>query len=141
MTSHQRPMPQNVTTLSLWVQGLYLALAIAGAVLPWLANLEFVRQHGPGFDAGLFLELASANPAASSLSRDLTIGATAVLVWIVRESRRLQMRGLPWVLLCCITVAFACGAPLFLFLRERRLAELEREGRMVTPAAGTDQAD
>jgi hypothetical protein len=29
-------------------------------------------------------------------------------------------------LLSCITIAFACGAPLFLYLRERRLAELDR---------------
>jgi hypothetical protein len=69
--------------------------------------------------------MASANPAAASLSRDLAIGATAVVIWMVRESRRLQMRGLVWVLLSCITIAFACGAPLFLYLRERRLAELD----------------
>jgi hypothetical protein len=72
--------------------------------------------------------MAAANPAASSISRDLAIGATAVLIWIVQESRRLQMRGLPWVLLCCVTLAFACAAPLFLYLRERRLAELAGGG-------------
>jgi hypothetical protein len=33
-----------------------------------------------------------------------------------------------WVLLSCVTVAFAFGAPLFLHLRERRLQELAREG-------------
>lgn len=109
-----------------WLQWLYLSLAIAGAVLPWLANLDFIRISGPTFDLGLFVAMANANPAASSLSRDLAIGATAVVVWIVQESRRLQMRGLPWVLLCCVTVAFACGAPLFLYLRERRLAEIAR---------------
>jgi len=48
----------------------------------------------------------------------------------VTESRRLQMRGLVWVLLSCFTLAFACGAPLFLYLRERRLAEMAR----LTPA-------
>jgi hypothetical protein len=37
------------------------------------------------------------------------------------------MRGLVWVLLSCFTLAFACGAPLFLYLRERRLAELARQ--------------
>ena len=42
-------------------------------------------------------------------------------------SARLEMRGLAWVLLCSVTVAFACGAPLFLYLRERRLAELAAE--------------
>ena len=104
-----------------WV---YLALAISGAVLPWLANIEFIREYGASFDLGLFVRLANANPAAISLSRDLAIGATAVVIWIVLESRRLQMRGLPWVLLSCVTLAFAFGAPFFLYLRERRLEEL-----------------
>jgi hypothetical protein len=99
---------------------------VAGAVLPWLANVEFIGITGGSFDLGLFVQLANANPAASSLSRDLAIGATAVVVWMVQESRRLQMRGLPWVLLSCVTVAFAFGAPLFLYLRERRLQELAR---------------
>jgi hypothetical protein len=108
------------------LQWLYLALAVAGAVLPWLANLDFIATTGGSFDLGLFVQLANANAAASSLSRDLAIGATAVVIWMVQESRRLQMRGLPWVLLSCVTVAFACGAPLFLYLRERRLQELAR---------------
>jgi hypothetical protein len=121
MTSSQTIQPPPGQPLIQW---LYLALAIAGAVLPWLANLEFIREYGSSFDLGQFVQLANANPAASSLSRDLAIAATAVVIWMVRESRRLQMRGLPWVLLSCITIAFACGAPLFLYLRERRLAEL-----------------
>ena len=105
---------------------IYLALAVAGAILPWLANLDFIRQSDGPFEIGRFVAMASANPAAASLSRDLAIGATAVVIWMVRESRRLQMRGLAWVLLSCITIAFACGAPLFLYLRERRLTELDR---------------
>lgn len=109
------------------VEWLYLALAVAGAVLPWLANLDYIRESGGAFDIAHFVAQANANPAAASLSRDLGIGATAVVIWMVREARRLQMRGLPWVLLSCVTVAFACAAPLFLYLRERRLAEMERE--------------
>jgi hypothetical protein len=103
---------------------LYLALAVAGGILPWLANLAFIRAYGAAFDLGLFVGLANANPAAQSLSRDLAVGATAVTIWMVSESRRLGMRGLGWVLLSCVTVAFAFGAPLFLHLRERRLAEM-----------------
>lgn len=120
---------------SSWLPWLYLALAIAGAVLPWMANIAFIRSYGAAGDLGLFVQLANANPAAESLSRDLAIGATAVVVWIVQEGRRLQIRGLPWVVLCCVTVAFACGAPLFLYLRERRLAEMARE------AGATDATD
>lgn len=110
-----------------WLAWLYLALAIAGAVLPWLANLEFMHTYGASFDVGEFVKLANANPAAQSLSRDLLVGASAVTIWIVVESRRLQMRHLWLVLLSSVTIAFAFAAPFFLFLRERRLAELARE--------------
>lgn len=106
---------------------LYLALAIAGAILPWLANWQFIQTYGSSFDLGLFVQLANANAAAQSLSRDLLIGASAVTIWMVSEARRLQMRGLAWVLLSCVTVAFAFGAPLFLYLRERRLLEMARD--------------
>lgn len=110
----------------LGLRHVYLALAIAGAVLPWLANIAFMQQHGPNFDLGLFVQLANANPAAESLSRDLLIASTAVIIWMVAESRRIGLKGLPWVLLGCVSVAFAFGCPLFLYLRERRLAEIAR---------------
>jgi hypothetical protein len=128
MTSSPHSLPKHAGHSTGWLQWVYLALAVAGAVLPWLANLDFIRSSGTSFDLGLFLQMAAANPAATSISRDLAIGATAVLIWIIQESRRLQMRGLPWVLLCCVTLAFACAAPLFLYLRERRLAELAGGG-------------
>ena len=111
-----------------WLAWLYLALAIAGAVLPWLANLDYMRQYGSSFDIGVFVQLANANPAAQSLSRDLLVGASAFTVWMVIESRRLGMRHLWLVLLSSVTIAFAFAAPLFLCLRERRLAELARSG-------------
>ncbi|NDG74163.1 MAG: DUF2834 domain-containing protein [Synechococcaceae bacterium WB8_1B_136] len=110
-----------------WLAWLYLAIAVAGAVLPWIANLDYMRQYGNSFDIGLFVQLANANPAARSLSSDLLVGASAITVWMVVESRRLQMRHLWLVLLSSVTVAFAFAAPLFLFLRERRLQELARQ--------------
>lgn len=122
------PFAMTSPTPRPWLAWLYLALAVAGGILPWLANLDYMRQYGSSFDLGLFVELANANPAAQSLSRDLLVGATAVTVWIVVESRRLQMRHLWVVLLSSVTIAFAFAAPFFLFLRERRLAELARQG-------------
>jgi hypothetical protein len=111
----------------LWLSWLYLALAIAGGVLPWLANIDYMRAYGSSFDLALFVQLANANPAAQSLSRDLLVGASAVTIWMVVESRRLRMRHLWLVLLSSVTVAFAFAAPLFLCLRERRLLELDRQ--------------
>ncbi len=106
---------------------LYLALAVAGGVLPWMANLDFIRDYGSSFDLGQFIALANANPAAQSLSRDLMVGASAVTIWMVVESKRLQMKHLWLVLLSAVTIAFAFAAPFFLFLRERRLAEMARQ--------------
>jgi hypothetical protein len=122
------PFTMTSPTPRPWLAWLYLALAVAGGILPWLANFDYMRQYGSSFDLKLFVELANANPAAQSLSRDLLVGATAMTVWIVVESRRLEMRHLWVVLLSSVTIAFAFAAPFFLFLRERRLAELARQG-------------
>ena len=109
-----------------WLAWLYLGLAGAGAILPWLANLDFIRASGGAFDLAFFIAQANANPAAQSLSRDLLIGATAFTIWMVVEARRLQIKYFWIALLASFGLAFACGAPLFLFLRERRLLELSK---------------
>ena len=110
-----------------WLKWVYLLLAILGAVFPTLANIEFAKIYGPSFDIQLFIELANSNPASQSLSRDLFIGATAVFVWIISESNRLKMKNLWVVILTTFTIAFAFSAPLFLYLRELRLEEMNRD--------------
>ena len=107
-----------------WLAWLYLGLAVAGAILPWLANLDFIRESGGAFDLARFIAQANANPASQSLSRDLLIGATAFTIWMIVEAKRLQIKYFWVALLASFGLAFACGAPLFLFLRERRLQEL-----------------
>ena len=37
-----------------WLKWIYLFLAILGAVLPTLANIEFAKSYGPAFDIKLF---------------------------------------------------------------------------------------
>jgi len=50
-----------------WLQWIYLCLAIAGAILPALANIEFMQLYGPAFNIQLFIELENTNPDAQSL--------------------------------------------------------------------------
>ena len=109
-----------------WLKWVYLLLAILGAVLPTLANIEFARSYGASFDIKLFIELANNNPASQSLSRDLLVGSSAVLLWIISESKRLEMKNLWIVILTTFTIAFAFSAPLFLYLRELRIEEMNR---------------
>tara|TARA_Y100001968_G_C19307964_1_gene692601 strand:+ start:235 stop:600 length:366 start_codon:yes stop_codon:yes gene_type:complete len=109
------------------LQWTYLILALLGAILPTLANIHFVIEYGPGFDLVRFIELANVNSASQSLSRDLFVASTAIFIWIISESKRLKMKNLWIVIVGTFTIAFAFSAPLFLYLRERRLAEINNE--------------
>ena len=104
---------------------LYLFLSILGAILPMLANFDFATEYGNSFDIKYFISLANANPAAQSISRDLLVGATAVFIWIVNESRKLSIKNMWIVYIGTFLIAFAFSAPFFLFLRERRILEIE----------------
>ena len=105
---------------------LYLSLSILGAILPMLANIEFAKEYGNSFDILNFIALANANPAAQSISRDLLVGASAVFIWIVNESKKLNIKNMWIVYIGTFLLAFAFSAPFFLFLRERRIIELEK---------------
>ena len=104
---------------------IYLFLSILGAILPMMANFEFAMEYGNNFDLNNFISLANANPAAQSISRDLFIGACAVFIWILNESKKLNIKNMWIVYLGTFLIAFAFSAPFFLFLRERRIIELE----------------
>ena len=105
---------------------IYLILALFGAILPMISNFHFAYDYGFVFDIKKFIELANANPAAESISRDLFISASAVFVWIVNESKKLKIKNMWIIYLGTFLIAFAFSAPLFLFLRERRLIEMEK---------------
>ena len=102
----------------------YLFLSILGAILPMISNFNFAMEYGASFDINQFIQLANANPAAESISRDLLIGASSVFIWIVNESRKLNMKNMWIVYVGTFLIAFAFSAPFFLFLRERRIIEM-----------------
>ena len=113
-------LKNNKYTLSYF----YLFLAILGAILPTISNFHFASEYGFTFDIKKFIELANDNPAAESISRDLFISASAIFLWIVNESKKLAIKNMWIVYLGTFLIAFAFSAPLFLFLRERRIIEL-----------------
>ena len=115
-------LKDNKKTLSY----LYLFLSILGALLPMMANFDFAMEYGNNFDINNFIALANANPAAQSISRDLLVGASAVFIWIINESKKLNIKNMWIVYLGTFLIAFAFSAPFFLFLRERRIIELEK---------------
>ena len=115
-------LKDNKQTLSY----LYLFISILGAILTMMANFDFAIQYGNSFDIKNFISLANVNPAAQSISRDLLIGASAVFIWIVNESKKLGIKNMWIVYIGTFLIAFAFSAPFFLFLREKRIIEIEK---------------
>ncbi len=97
----------------------WLALALAGLVGTWTFNALAIVQL-----RDFFGDWVNSGPAVTSLTVDLLVVAVAGCILIVVEARRLGMkRAWLYIVLSGIT-AFAFTFPLFLAMRERRLAAI-----------------
>ncbi len=112
-------------------QVLFLSLAIAGFIWPvyYLVqlitefNCEFTSSELQAFDLPLFVSQVWANSASSFVAADLAIVLVLGLTFIVTEGRRLQLKF--WGIYIALTfiISYAFGFSLFMFIRERKLAE------------------
>ncbi len=102
------------------MRGLYLTLAVLGAVLPYSQFIAWLREHGPNLLL-LFTEIFSTR-AGAFFALDVLIAAVALIGFIRREGavRKMHSLWLPIAATCLIGVS--CGLPLFLYLRERQSA-------------------
>lgn len=99
----------------------YLTLSTIGLIATWYFNIRHINEHG-GFSVSQFVAEARANPAAISIFNDLSVVALTFFVWSYSESKRLKMRYWPVYTVLTFVVALAFTFPLFLFMRERKLA-------------------
>lgn len=98
---------------------LYLLCAVAGAVIPFLPFVSWVGDHG--FDPKLFMAELFATRIGAFFGLDVLIAAVALIVFIYREGKRLQVPRLWLPVAATCLVGVSCGLPLFLFMRERRI--------------------
>jgi hypothetical protein len=98
---------------------LYLALCIAGTLLPLAAFLPFLRAHG--LDAGEFLAQLFATPVSSFFGWDVIVSSATLWTLILLEGRRLGMGRLWAPIVGNLVVGVSLGLPLFLLMREVRL--------------------
>lgn len=97
----------------------YLALCVAGAVLPLWQFLPFVRDHG--LDLSLFVQQLFANPVSGFFGMDVIV--SSVVLWVFVASERTRA-GVPhaWLPIAAnLLVGVSLGLPLFLYLREQRI--------------------
>ena len=104
------------TPAAFWV---YLSVAAAGLIGTAWFNIMSVREPtGASFVSAWF-----ANPSVSSLSVDLLAAASAASIFIILEGRRLAIRWYWAYVLLSFVTAVGFTFPLFLAVRERRLAQ------------------
>jgi len=107
-------------------QIIYLVLSIVGLCSTWYFNFQYMAETQStflSFDIVDFIRDCFSNPAASSISSDVLVGATAASLFIFYEGRRLSIKRWWVYILLNSFVAFAFAFPLFLFVRERALQE------------------
>lgn len=108
----------------------FLTLAVAGAVVPYVFFIDFFQQTGgAGFVAGLFV-----NGAAGGFAADVLISSLVFWVWMLPEARRVGVRHAWLLVLVNLAIGLSCALPLFLWLRERATAGDSVAGKHLSAA-------
>lgn len=113
----------------------YGVLAFIALLATWHQNLHYFGGDASSGSAFVtFWKETFANPAATSITLDLFLLVVAVSIWMVLEARRL---GIPYVWLYVVggaLIAISVTFPLFMLMRERRLATLGQVQPAITAA-------
>lgn len=112
-----------MATESAFVKNVYLALAFAGAVVPYI---YFVQHFADvGFGAGDFVSAIFINPAAGGFTADLLI--SSFVFWIAMFSRFGRGKGpnpLVFIILN-LTIGLSCALPAYLYANENARDQVE----------------
>ena len=96
------------------MQRIYLALAVLGAVVPWVFFAQHFGAEGPSLLT--FLSGAFANPVASGLTADVVI--SSVVFWGYLLARG-EGRRATFLVPINLLIGLSCALPLYLYLRAR----------------------
>ncbi len=114
----------------------YLVLAGVALVTCWRQNLLFMADESITLAEGFlaFWPALLANHATTSITIDIFVFALAAVTWMAVEARRTGMRFVWLYAVFGLLVAISVTYPLFLAMRERRLAELAEPSTDLTPS-------
>ena len=101
-------------------QYVYLFLCILGTVLPCSQLLPFLREHG--LDVSLLFKDLFSNRISAFFGLDVIVSSIVLWVLVLTEGRRQQMRHLWIYIVCNLLVGVSLGLPLFLYMKERKIA-------------------
>ena len=98
---------------------LYLALCVAGTLLPCSQLVPFLAEHG--LDARAFVEQLFSNRIGSFFGLDVIVSTVVLWVLVSVEGRRAGVRHRWAPVAASLVVGVSLGLPLFLLLREARI--------------------
>ena len=91
------------------MRNLYLALAVAGAVIPYVFFAGFFLEHG--ISLARFLSALFANGAAGGFTADILI--SSLVFWLYMFSRNGPR---PWLFIVLnLTIGLSCALPAYLY--------------------------
>ena len=99
----------------------YLALCVAGTLIPYTQFLPFVREHG--LDLRLFAQQLFSTRIGAFFGLDVIVSSLVLWMFVLVDGRRDGVRHLWAPIVASLVVGVSLGLPLFLYLRE---AALER---------------
>ena len=115
-----------------WIYGFVSVLALIGT---WGNNIHYMSAGLSPLDVNiLFWKETLANPASRSITVDILFLSIPVTIWMMMEARRLQMRGIWFYLVGSLLIAVSMTFPLFMALRERKLAATQAEAGTLNAA-------
>ncbi len=97
------------------MKNFYLALFVAGCVLPLWQFVPWVIAHG--VDPALFLRQLFANRISGFFGLDVIVSAVVLLAWIWDERKRRGLKRAWAPALATVLVGVSAGLPLLLFMR------------------------
>ena len=104
----------------------YYITAIAGLVIGWYFNIQYMTQYGAQAGWAHWTGLLFVNPASASGGQDLIIANAIIFpIWSFIEARRAKMAA-GWLYFpMSVLTSYAFALALFLAVRERQLRQTE----------------
>ena len=95
----------------------YFALAIAGAIIPYIFFIQFIEVEG--INIPLFLSSLFANGAAAGFSADLLVSSFIFWLFMFQQLKK-ENKPKPYLFIILnLTIGLSCALPAYLYACEK----------------------
>lgn len=101
---------------------IYLVFCAIGTAVPYYFLLSFIAEYG--LNVPLLFQQLFANDISTFFAADLVLSVLVFWAFLYAETKRIGARHVWTSVVATLLVGLSLSLPLFLYLRELRLAEL-----------------